>query len=774
MVYQNDTLEIKDFILSPFDNNIIWTFNVNDYSYELNLKDNSWKQLDYRLGKYAFKLRKEEITRDEMNPDLLWLSPESHELAVYKNSNSQLIPFPNITDVTTLFFIKQDVIVGTTSGLYKIKRSDFSTTKIKQLAELPVKSIIDRKNNFLQINDSYLYNYQQDVVTGSYKTPSIIEFKAVGDLMICLSKTGKLLILKNNDTINSIAFKSKDLNNITNDNDYIWFPDDLKSGIIRYSIPNNIFEMVRIGYDYRDYKVSAHDSLIWFLNREGFLVFNKNNLNTYRVFKEDSSAYTGLYADSAYVIANTDNKINILRKDHLLNYSTDIKQLVIEETPFFSEVSDLLSSFKGNFVASYNKYRQIYLKYETNRNIRVQRKLVELKESLPALLLNSYATSKEFEKYIVDTIKDGFLSASYYQHMVKQAIYEGRLNDALHYDSLISNGFADYRTELYHSQIAAVERANELISLINKSGVTEDEKLWNTGTAFYKLFVIAGPHGKHGINMTLPFTFLKQLKNRYPKSQFSDNAELMMLRHIEAEIYASGDENLMQKVIGEYYALLSKYPSSELRPDMLHRLVWLYLNIKADVPDKRKNIEKAKVCLDSILIEYPRYPLEHDLTDITQQLTDALNNSSWELNLILGKRTFNINEPIIVTYEFKNIDSKPKMLSISESRKIPNFIISVERAIQHNDYNLTPIELEPDFTEFNKNRIDTLVPQNGKYTEKWNILETARNSVKLPPGRFVLSEEGRYKITAKPFDNSFDGYVQSNTIWITIKNPNRD
>lgn len=773
VVFQNDTLEIEDFELSPLDDNCIWIFNSDGYSTELNLKDNFWIRLDRRFGKYAYKLGKEDVTRDEVDHDLLWLSPNSTKLAVYKISTEQLTGFTDITNITSLCFLEQDIFVGTANGLFRISRSNLTTAVIQQLAELPVRSIIDRQDNSLQINESYFYNYQKDILIGSYKTPSITDCRETGELTLCLSDAQKLYIIRGSDTLNSTIYKSNNLENIIADENYIWFPDDLKTGILRYSIVNNSFEMIRTGYDYRDFNVSMDDSLIWFLNREGLMVFNKNDLNTYRIFLEDTSAYNGLYADSAYLIANSDKNISIFRKGFLLSRTKNVKQLVLEETPFFSEVSEVISTFKGDFRASYDKYCEIYQKYSTNNNIRVQQKLKELKESLIILLPSSFYTSKELELYLTDTIKDKYLIANYYLHMVKQATYEGMLKEVLHYDSLMLANYPAMRTLSYTTKIAAVRRADEMLAIINKSGAPEDEKLWETGSLYYKLHRIAGPQGKNGINMTYPFSFLKRLKNKYPESQYADNAEFFMIRHVEEEILAAGDEKMIEKVINEYHALLNKYPNSELCPDMYHRLAWLYVNVRTDVPDKLKNIEQARDCINKILNEYPAYPVNHSLDGLDKQIITSLDKANWELKLILDKRTYNLYEPVVITYELKNTGSNAKSVSIPLGN-LPGFALTIERFDLFSDYYYAPAEFDPDYRVFDKGTKDTLIKPNGIYTEKWNILATARSTTMTPPGKYVLSQEGRYRITAKPTDSSYNGYLQSNTIWITIRDTSRD
>jgi hypothetical protein len=773
VVFENDTIEIDEFILSPLDDNFIWTFNAEGYAYELNLKDNSWRRLDFMFSKYAFHLKKDAISRDATNPDLLWLSTDSQGLAAFRISDRHLTEFPGIRRVTSLCFLEHDIFIGTENGLFRINRINLAPIVIKDLAELPVISIFKRQDNTLQINESYFYNFGKDIHTGSYQNTSLTDTRKTGELILCLSDAQMLYILRGSDTLNSTNYKNNSLENITADENYIWIPDDLKTGIMRYSIANNSFEMVRIGYDYRDYKVSAADSLIWFLNREGFMVFNKNDLNTYRVFLEDTSPYNGLYADSAYLIVSTDNNISIFRKDFLLSHRKNVKQLVLEETPFFSEVSDLISTFKGDFRDSQIKYSEINQKYSANPNTRVRQKLTELKESLITLLPNSLYTSKDLEKYLTDTIRDEYITANYYLHMVKQAIYEGKLKEALHYDSLVMADYPKMRTPTYKTQIAEVRRADEVHTMINKSGVPEDEKLWETGSMYYQLHRIAGPKGKNGINMTYPFSFLKRLKNKYPESQFADNAEFLMIRHVEEELLAAGDEKMIQKVIAEYHALLKKYPHSDVSPDMYHRLAWLYFNVETDVPVKLMNLELARECINKILSEYPAYPVNHSLDGLDKQINIALDKANWELKLILDKRTYNLNEPVVITFELKNTDSKAKPVSIPQNN-LPGFALNIERYDLFSDYYYAPAVFEPDYREFDKNTKDTLIEQNRKYTEKWNIMTTARSSTMTPPGKFVLTQEGRYKITAKPADSTYNGFLESNTIWITIRDTSKD
>lgn len=761
-------------MLSPLNDNILWVFTSGGYAYELNLKDSSWKRLDYRFGKYAYKLDKEDVKIDERDPDLLWLSPASSGLAIYHISNGKLTEFPDIKGVTAITFPENEIITGTLNGLFRIDRSRLAPIEIEKLAELPVNSIVDLNDNTLLINEGYIYNYQKNTLSGNYRAASDKDYMEAAGFILSLSTDNKLYILKGADTINSTEYTGKDLANITVDDYYIWIPDNLKNGITRYSIQNNAFEIVKVGYDYRDFNVSSCDSLIWFLNPEGFLVFNKKDLNAQRVFINDTVLYSLIYADSAYLIAGSRHTISLFRKDFLLNHTKNVRQLILEETPFFSEVSDMISTFKGDFASSHNKYVELYQKYNSNPNIRVQQKIAELKESLLTLLPESYYTSKDRELFITDTIKDDYLTGNYYLHMVKQATYEGLLKEALHYDSLVSEKYPLYRTPDYIVRIKAIKEAQNALSRLKNPGIKEDERLWETGKLYYKLHMVAGPQGKYSINMTYPFSFLKKLKNLYPVSQFADNAEFMMIRHVEQEILAGGDEKMIQKVVNEYNALLKKYPASELKPDMYHRLAWLYYNIDGDVPVKRKNLELAAECISTILKDYPGYLRNNSLNGLDEQIITSLDKARWDLKLILDKRTYNLNEPVTVTFELLNTDSKPKTISIPEEKNIPGFILEVERYNLYSDYYYAPASFEPDYREYSKSVKDTLISADAKYTERWNINDMARNSDSLPPGKFIFKPEGRYKITARPADPYCEGYLQSNTIWITVRNTDND
>jgi len=608
---------------------------------------------------------------------------------------------------------------------------------------------------------------EYDLNTPMGDKPGITYFRNSGDFTVDLSPDGTMTI-SSPDKTTSTTTKLNSLDNMIDDSQYIWFPYDLKEGILRFSKKDSRFEVVKVGYDFRDFQAAGQDSLIWMLNKEGLLVFSRNTLDAYRITGEEFRGYNTLKIEGNLVIIEGNDNKKTFDSKALLSRGTNVKVLLLEETPFFSSVSDLISNFKGDYRSSWQEYINIRQKFGENTNDRVVRKLIELKESLALLLPNNYNEAMLMSGFVNDTVDDLAVKAGYYKHLFTIAIHEGRLADALNADAMLVSQYTRTLDE-EHAKIAAkVEEADAFLNSLEKKQVSEDEALWLKGKTYYDLFTIAGPKGRYGINMNMPFSYLRRLKNQFPQSRFSDDAELLMLKHMEQEIINSGDQKMLDKVITEYSALIGKYPASELIPEMLYRQANLYFTKNSTFDERAGNLTIARNALQRITKGYPSYQGIAEAGKLLSQVNYAIEKLQWEVRITLPKRTVKPGEPLVVTYQLVNNDSTAKTISIFKESKIPNFILTVVRYELYNDSRRGSVTFIPDYTKYEEGKKDLVIEPGKNYTEARDMLQNARGSANLPLGKFVLGE-GRYKITAIPFDASWSGAVKSNTLWLTIK-----
>ncbi len=804
-VYSDKAVKINDFTLSPLHSNRIWTFTPDDWSFELDLEDNSWSRLDKYFGNHANGLTAGMVVADEFNPSLLWIINQQTGLAQYNISTSKLLEFPGIKP-TSIAFSETHVFVGTLNALHRIDRKElktsqesktsqeFNASKIDILAAFPVASITRYDASTLILNHSYYYNHVANTLEGSYS--DLIEYqskpvngvvlkkayaseKAGADKAITDKNTNditvldralsdRIYIVKNNDTLNSFIY-AKSPDNIIVDSDYIWIADDLRTWITRYSFKDNKFSTIPVGYDFQVDKAANDDSLIWFYNSEGIVAFNKTNNSAKRITAGQTDKLDRIIVDDRYIIGNRLNSIVIFSKDYLLKSATDVLPLAREESKFTNYVNDQVVNFKGDFRSAYWKFEEVRTHFIEVTNERIQKKIAELKLSIPTLLPYSFLETKELEKFCNDTITDEYLKASYYLHAINMANYEGKLSEALYYDSKLVAKYPNFRTAGHKLMMDEVRKSLAELDVINASRVSEDEKLWNTGQLFYRLFFYTGPQTRSSIiNMSYPFSILKRLLVSYPDSQFSDDAEFLILHYRETAYTEKGDNSINYKAIAEYVALLNKYPDTEYAPAIYDRIARLYYSaIPPNGDAAAENLKLALLYANRIKDEHPQYAASNSIEELMSDIDAALKKANWGLSITAYKKYYEPEEPVIIEFQLMNTDNIAKPFSIPIDRTVPGFMISVERYASHRDIVEATIYLQPDFREYNRAVVDTIIQPGKSYTEQWDITSKARSSNDLPPGKFVLPE-GRYKITAKVREHDKD-YPESNSIWITVR-----
>lgn len=640
-----------------------------------------------------------------------------------------------ISDITSSASSSNYIFVGTPNGLFKIDKKNNQTYRIDKLAEFNVRYIIYSGKNLLQLNDGIFYDFQNDLVSGLYKADNLKEIKQYKDILIALNKQNSIRLIKGSDSIKVDDYNASSLNNIVCEGDSIWIPGDLRNGIRRYIISTGKIEFLPLGYDFRDYTIKANDTQILFINDEGMVEYHKSNHKAYFINQEG------------------DKK--------------DVIMLNAEEKPFFKYVSDQLTLHTGDFKSSYNKFREINFKYNKTNNNRIKQKITELKASLTDLLPYSFIQSQEFEKYINDTVSDESITSSYYLHLIKMAIYEGKLSEAIHYDSVLCIRYPEIGVN-NNATINAVHETNNYLITVRNSKLSDEEKQWETGKTFYNLFLKVGPKNEGIINMSYPFNLLKKLKRDYPESQYCDNVDYIMLKHIEDRLPGKNDETLYTKVINEYKALINKYPQSELIPTFLERIAVLNFSCPFDVAHKQKYLEAAKSGINEILEKYPDYYSKNNLEELNTNIDNALAMLEWDFKIYPQKKITSPGEPIILAFSMKNTSDNSKILPLSKDNNLPNFVISIDRYGIDGDFLIEHLKLQPDFASYTKTTSDTLIESGNKYEENWDILERARNSFKEPPGKFNFREKGRYKITGRPINDTFSSFIVPATVWITV------
>lgn len=765
--FANDTIFIQDFMFSPFDKNSIWIFGSNGRNYELNLIDKSWTLLNKKFGKYAY-LRKQDIVSDPFNPDILWLCNFRHGLTLYNHQDTTLLNFPEILSTTDLHFAGNYIIAGTMNGLYKIDRTNLESKEIKELAVLMVSGITSYSDSVLLLNGTFYYNIYNDSITGKI-TNQYVQSKSnsLNNIKVYLNDN-RISIFRDNDSLIPIPFNGTSLDNVVIDEENIWITNDLIHGITHYSITENSSITIPVGYEFYPIRTCPDDSLLWLYNEEGVVVFNKNEGIAYKL-EVDALKPLNLIVDSKYMYVNSLHYIDIYNKEYLLQFRKNVKELAAEEKKFSKYIYDQLLVFRSDFRNTYTKYTEINNDYSSTSNKRILQKLEQLKESLITRLPNNFIESKELELFVRDTISDESLTAAYYQHLIRMANYEGKLEGALFYDSILEAHYPAYRSKYHIDQMLEVRKYADTINELKNKELPEDELFWRTGMAYYKLFFFVGPESEVGYNMSYPFSYFRRLLRQHPSSPYADNAEYTMLEYMELNSHEGGDNSYNLKAIENYKRLLSKYPNTELTPKIYYQIASLYLWYEAETSEKPELYRMALDYANKIMKEFPGYANEYQVPELINEINQSLANIMWTLTISADKTLYRIDEPVLISFELKNTDTNDKYIKIPGNKNYPTFTVAVIYQSYNRDSH--PIEVEPEhnYSEFNNNMVDYLVKAGRVYTEEWNLLKTARINLDMAPGMYRMAEPGKYKITAKFATGNNYNVIESNTIWITVE-----
>ena len=766
--FANDSIIMEDFMFSPLEKNRIWTFGSYGKNYELNLTNNSWTSLAKRFGIYNSSLRIRDIASDPINPNFLWLCNFRQGLTLYNHKDTSMRNFPEIRAVNTIHFAGNYIIAGTMKGLFKIDRRNLELKNITELAELSVSCITAYNDTLLQLNGAFFYNIQNDVITGKITDQYVVsKFNSRYNIKLYL-KENNLSIIRDNDTIKNMPYSGSSLDNVVIDDENIWITNDLHTGITRYSIVENSSTILPVGYEFYSIGTCPDDSLLWLYNHEGVVVFNKNEEKAYRL-DVDALKPLNMIVDSKYLYVNSLHSFDIYNKEYLLQFRKSVKELADEEKKFNKYIYDQLIVFRSDFRSTYSKYEEIKKDYGSSSNKRIIIKIEQLKESIVTRLPYNFNESRELELFVMDTTNEESLKAGYYLHLIRMANFEGKLKESLYYDSILEARFPTYRTSYHKEQMIEVNHYTDTIYGLKNQKLPEDELLWRTGLAYYRLFFKVGPEGEVGYNMSYPFSYFRRLLRQHPTSPYADNAEFTILEHNELNSHEGGDNSYNLEAIENYKRILSKYPDTELAPRIYHNIAGLYSWCEATTSEKPEYYRLALKYANKVMTEFPDYGNKHRVPELINEINQSYADVMWELNISADKTIYRINEPVLISFELRNTDSNDKHIRIPTNRNYPVFTVDVSYLSYNRDS--YPIEIEPvlDYSLFNGNTADTLIKTDKVYKEEWDILETARNDLQMVPGKYRLAEPGKYKITASYATGNNYNVIESNSIWINVE-----
>ncbi|MDH4240757.1 MAG: hypothetical protein OEW48_14450 [Phycisphaerae bacterium] len=281
-------------------------------------------------------------------------------------------------------------------------------------------------------------------------------------------------------------------------------------------------------------------------------------------------------------------------------------------------------------------YENFLLKYENSHLLNYSGQVkYDLSKSLRELS-KSENSLETFQNYIHvhpnSRIIDGlhFGIGCYYFH-------RGNLQNALKYFKIVkqkySNSYFD-KEYLIAEDISNLEKNAEELKLIQNSYQKQsDEKLWKLGELYFHSMQRSWNTLEVGYDMSLPFSIFDELIKKYPRSQWADNAEFLIIVSNEVNAGEGGDVSSNLDYVKEYKEFIKKYPKSELIPDALLSIGQLYFSFVRLSKEENYNqadlkmIALAKMKAEEVIAKYP-------LADAAKAAKDLLT----EINIFESKK----------------------------------------------------------------------------------------------------------------------------------------
>ncbi len=422
----------------------------------------------------------------------------------------------------------------------------------------------------------------------------------------------------------------------------------------------------------------------------------------------------------------------------------------------------------GHYIRHYKAYLAIKKEYQTTTNHLILNDLDKTLKRLEFSLPYGYANMKNLEKVFLDSIQEESIRAAAYIQLFRKAVSEGEITEAIHYDSIRSQLFPLYGDEYYHQQLSAAKKAFQVISSTLSLQLPEDEELWRIGNAYVELFYIAGPTGDGFVNMTLPFSYFRNLLVIYPTSVYCDSAEYIMLNYSAGMSQEGGDNSANLYYVKEYENFLDRYSQSKLKPEIYLSLIQLLFDSDPEIEGYTQRLDKAEHYVNLLFATTSDNNLIESAKAALRRIKWMRSTLVWKLSVTTQKSHYNPGEPINLEFTLKNTDTIPKEVLLFENKSLPNFYLTI-RKITGDAYNYppyVPIKLIRMEGQYDKQKKPFVINPGDTYSEQWNILATARDWPAYGPGYFMLNESGTYSITLRGPEPV--SYYVNNTIEVDI------
>jgi hypothetical protein len=684
------------FIFSPLQSNDrIWTINTQN-PHELDLKTGEWSPLTSKFGNVLKRqIREDGIWRDKYTGET-YISCFHGGLIRYhpeKDTFALLKIFP----VTAFYPRKENIIIGTANGLYFLNRMDNDISVAENFPlDIWVNAIQESSNDTLLINNKYYYHI----------------------------------------TSNAVSEKNIGKSTPEKSTNYIYISQEVSS------------KLPSLSGGFREF---WSDSISWYYSdSELFYSTNKNDFYKFPLFPEGHVRH--ILEDKKYLYVLFNEIFVILNKDYIFKNSLihevanykELRKELLQKRDELNESKIDIDKYLAESVTLYNDEK--YAGYSDLQNI-----------------LQNIPNSLEYYSYEQDIGNlNSILENDTIPIVFKYNILKGlcrkyttsaKLDSALIYFHLIKELHPSYKDYCIDSSYPCVATAKKQLDSIRSENISADRLLFFEAKAREKMIHCSCWFGNSWYNYSIVEDKYQELLNSYPNSEYADDAEFWMINY---QNYIGEEGGYSVSEIPNIRKFVSKYPNSDLIPNLLMNIAYSYSNNYSENVDNRiKNIEqgieeliklKNNYQLDSI--EFAR--VEQNLLQFEHQKNELI----YTLTVIPLKNDYKMNEDIEVEITISNNSSTPKTIELYANESYVSFKI-------HPDKNVKFIPIDDD--DATKKQFSITRGEPIKQKVKLNSLVRHWDGGKL--GGFNFEEEGLYYLTCFSRENS----LSSNQVKIYVK-----
>ena len=398
--------------------------------------------------------------------------------------------------------------------------SNISITKISKINgyEYPKYSEFKEYENVFFIKD---YDNGKSIFLGNNIGPYIINHSisywsmVVENYVVYYPEKGDLTVLDLRARSQKII-KIGGILNLYNDKEVIWFFD--KFGLGR--IDKSTYEIEKTNISFSIVRsFLTNDEYIWIGIDDGFVQLSKSYLATVLKPKEQ-----------------------VLRNEEMIE--TKRKELMREKDPI---------KFANGF-------------FEMEKITNSKKIMNKLKSRLQYIfVIRDSSEIKRFEDYL-EKGNDLKISEALCYGVICGYSLNGNPQRALEYYSRLQNInnksiFLEYVSDRDLAKLNKAKVELESLKLIN---ITEAERLFHLGKIYFEMFKLSWNYLKVGINTEFPFKYYMEVLDKYPESEWADNAEYEMLIYHQMCSMEGGYTGSNLRYIEKYNDFLKKYTETDL------------------------------------------------------------------------------------------------------------------------------------------------------------------------------------------------------------------